>query len=115
MRKKYKKLLKLQKNVFLYKAVERYALNPGEIFEKHPFEIYIWLDLLTDKITFNLFSVSKRKFKLKGTLKFEIEQRDNFNQLKDHARAFADAHLQKMTVENNTVVFGEGNQTLSTW
>ena len=109
MRTKYKKLLKVRKYVYVYRVIEGYTLVPDDTLEKHQFETFVWLDLLTEKITFNLFSVSKRKFKLKGVLKFEVEQTDNFDLLKDRARAFSKAHLQKLAIENNTVVFGEGN------
>ena len=109
MRNKYKKLLKVQKHVFLWKSAEEYSIDFDDSAEKHAFDAYVWLDLLAEKIVFNFFSSQKRKYKLKGVLKFNMEQKASFNQLKDYARALARAHLQKLAIENSTIVFDTGN------
>ena len=118
-RRKYKKMLKVQKYVFLIKYAGEFLINLEDSREKHMFDVYIWLDLLADKIIFNFFSLSKRSYKFKGALKFEVIQRDDFSLLQDQARAFAQAILQKIVIENNVIAFGTGkllsNRTLLNW
>lgn len=108
VRRRYKKLLKTQKLIFLHKGTERYALNPADPFDKHTFEVFVWFELLNERIIFNFFSVLTKKYKLKGRLPYEMKDGQNIVDLKRHAKAFAQAHLQKVTIQDDVVYFGKG-------
>lgn len=109
VRLRYKKLLKTQKLVYIHRSTERYALRPEDPFDKQTFEVFVWLELLNEKILFNFFSIITKKLCLKGRLPYEMKERQTIRELKVNAKAFAQAHLQKVTIKDSTVIFGKGS------
>ena len=113
MRHRYKKLLKTQKLVYVHRSMERYSLHPSDPFDKQTFEVFVWFELLNEKIIFNFFSLLTKKFCLKGRLPYEMKEKQTIRELKAYVKAFAQAHLQKVTIKDGLVIFGKGNACLS--